>query len=93
MQWKLFATLAEAAGESEVQVPVETEQPTLRDAFDSLLEHYPDLEAHVVDEDGSLHGHVQVLRNEHNPFNDGDGWETTVSEGDELALLPPVSGG
>ncbi|MFB6152559.1 MAG: ubiquitin-like small modifier protein 1 [Haloarculaceae archaeon] len=92
MRWKLFATLAEAAGDSEVEVDVGS-GATVGDAFDALLESYPDLAAEVVDEDGDLYDHVRLLHDGRNPFTEEAGFETTVEEGDELALFPPVSGG
>jgi len=93
MRWKLFATMAEAAGERELDVEVDTEEPTLRDAFDALLAVHPELEPEVFDEEGVLHDHVRLLCEGTDPFVEGEGWETDVSEADELALFPPVSGG
>lgn len=93
MRWRLFATLAEAAGEDNVEVVVDDEQPTLRMALEELLTAYPALEEHVLSDDGSLQTHVQLLCDGENPFHDGAGWETDVSDIDELALFPPVSGG
>jgi molybdopterin synthase sulfur carrier subunit len=91
MRWRLFATLAEAAGDSEVRVDGECE--TVGDAFDALLETYPALEAEVLDDDGDLYDHVRLLHEGVDPFVEGEGFETAVADGDELALFPPVSGG
>jgi molybdopterin synthase sulfur carrier subunit len=91
MHWRLFATLAETAGTGEVAVDVEGEQ-TLREAFDALLAQHPDLESDLL-EDGALAGHVRLLVDGGDPFREGEGWETTVDAGTELALFPPVSGG
>lgn len=93
MRWKLFATLAEVAGENELGVAVETEDPTVRDALDALLAARPSLEAAVLDESGDLQSHIRLLHQGTDPFTDGDGWQTPVSPEDELALFPPVSGG
>jgi len=93
MRWKLFATLAESAGDNEVAVSVDADDPTLRDAFDALLDAYPALESQVLDDDGSLREHIRLLCDGEDPFHAGDGWETTVSRGTELALFPPVTGG
>ena len=92
MKWKLFANLAETAGTKEVEVDV---QPgaTFRDAFDALLDGHPELREEVVDEDGDIHEHIRVLRNQSNPFVADDGYDTVLEEGDTLALFPPVSGG
>jgi len=93
MRWKLFATLAETAGEREVSVAVDGAEPTLRDAFDALLTAHPDLEPELLDGDGQLADHVRLLCDGSDPFRAFDGWETTVEERTELAVFPPVSGG
>ena len=92
MQWKLFANLAEAAGERRIDVDTPAEA-TVGDALSALLDRYPDLEAEVLDESGELREHIQLLRNGRNPFVTAEGLETDLEEGDELALFPPVSGG
>ena len=92
MRWRLFATLAEAAGDTEVAVDVEPEA-TVGDAFDALLDAQPDLESEVLDEDGDLYDHVRLLHEGRDPFAEADGFDTPVDDGDELALFPPVSGG
>lgn len=91
MRWKLFADLAELAGDREVEVEVGPDA-TAGDALAALLEGRPDLEARVLDEDGELRDHVNVLRNGKS-VHAADGLDTGLSEGDELALFPPVSGG
>lgn len=93
MRWKLFATLAETAGDNTVEVSVEGETPTLRVALDALLESSPELEDQVLDADGSLQDHIRLLCDGEDPFRSGEGWETELSETTELALFPPVSGG
>ncbi|WP_129112997.1 ubiquitin-like small modifier protein 1 [Halegenticoccus tardaugens] len=91
MEWKLFADLAEVAGTRRVTVDLDGES-TVGDALDALLERRPALAARVLDDDGHLREHINVLRNGENVFTD-EGLETTVGDGDELALFPPVSGG
>lgn len=93
MRWRLFATLAEAVGDGTIEVAVDAEQPTVRVAFDELLAAHPELEEHVLSDDGTLQNHVRLLCDGEDPFRDGEGWETDVSSVDELALFPPVSGG
>ncbi|MFC5972524.1 ubiquitin-like small modifier protein 1 [Halomarina salina] len=92
MRWKLFANLAETAGERETEVDVEP-GATLRDALDALFDRHPELREQVTDDDGTLHDHVRVLRNSTDPFVEGEGYETTLEADDELAMFPPVSGG
>ena len=51
----------------------------------------PDLRD-VLFEDGALHPYIAVLLNGRN-INEIDGVMSALSEGDEVAQLPPVSGG
>lgn len=92
MQWKLFANLAEATGSKTVSVDVDGDA-TVADALDALVAAHPALADRVLDEEGRLHDHVNVLRNGENVFATGDGLETAVDDEDELAMFPPVSGG
>ena len=92
MEWKLFADLAEVAGDRHVAVDVD-EGATVRDAFDALLDARPALRDRVLDEDGDLREHINLLCNGANVFAEADGWTTELDDGDELALFPPVSGG
>jgi molybdopterin synthase sulfur carrier subunit len=92
MQWKLFANLAEAAGDRRIDVDLPG-GATIGDALTALLDRYPALEAEVLNDDGDLRDHIQLLRNGRNPFVTANGLETDLDEGDELALFPPVSGG
>jgi sulfur-carrier protein len=92
MEWKLFADLAELAGEKRVAVDAEPGD-NVGDALSALLATRPALEERVLDEEGDLEEHVNLLRNGKNVFTQGEGLETGLEEGDELALFPPVSGG
>ena len=92
MHWRLFATLAEAAGDTEVAVDLE-DGATVGDAFDALLSAHPALEEEVLDEKGDLYDHVRLLHDGADPFTEAEGFGTPLEEGDELALFPPVSGG
>jgi molybdopterin synthase sulfur carrier subunit len=86
MEWKLFADLAEVAGDRRVEV---AGGDTAGEALDALLDGRPALRERVLDGEGELLEHVTVLRNGETL---GD-LSASVEEGDELALMPPVSGG
>ncbi|MFD1569134.1 ubiquitin-like small modifier protein 1 [Halorubrum laminariae] len=90
MEWKLFADLAEIAGDRVIAVDTEAGD-TVGDALDALLDAHPDLRERVI-EDGTVADHINVLRNGRSVHHDG-GLSTTLEDGDELALFPPVSGG
>ncbi len=97
MRWRLFATLAETAGETTVDVspPERTDGGvlTVEDALSALLDAEPALETEVLDEDGSLADHIQLLHEGQDPTTTDEGMDRTVEPDDELALFPPVSGG
>ncbi|WP_418286327.1 ubiquitin-like small modifier protein 1 [Halorubrum sp. DTA46] len=91
MEWKLFADLAEIAGDRVIAVDVESGE-TVGDALDALLDGRPDLRDRVLDDDGAVADHINVLRNGRSVHLDG-GLDVTLDADDELALFPPVSGG
>ena len=93
MRWKLFATLSETVGDNVLEITVDAEEPTLRDAVDALLSAHPELESQVLDDDGTLQDHLRVLCDGEDPFHSAAGWETALSDVDELAMFPPVTGG
>lgn len=94
MEWKLFADLAELAGTGtvEVEVDVDGADATVADALAALLERHPAIEDRVLDDDGELREHINVLRNGES-VRTAAGLETELEADDELALFPPVSGG
>lgn len=91
MEWRLFADVAEVAGDGRVSVDVPPDA-TVGDALDALLDQEPALRERVLDDDGDLEAHLTVLRNGENVAPEG-GLDAEVAPDDELALLPPVSGG
>ncbi|RZH69340.1 ubiquitin-like small modifier protein 1 [Natrinema altunense] len=90
-EWKLFADLAERAGDKHVTVDAAAGD-TVGDALEALLEAAPELEDRVL-EDGELRSQINVLRNGTNVLVEEEGMETVLDADDELALFPPVSGG
>jgi len=90
MHWKLFADLAEITGDNEIAVEVATDEPTITDALNALVDSCPELEARIYTDDGELEPHLNLLKNGEAADS---GLSTAVKPGDELALFPPVSGG
>ncbi len=91
MEWRLFADLAERAGERRVEVSVDGE-PTARDALSALVDAHPALADRVYEDPETRSG----LRPSVTVVVAGDPvktLDTPVSEGADLALLPPASGG
>jgi molybdopterin converting factor subunit 1 len=76
---RLFARLRELAGEAELRHDL-PDGATVREAWDSLARQFPQLAAY----ERSLSAAVNA---------DYARFTTTLQEGDEVAFLPPVSGG
>jgi len=89
---RLYATLrARAGGEREVDVGL---QPgaSIGDAILALLARKPALEGHILDDAGRVVPYVSVFI-EGRDIRYLDGLATVLSDGDEIAIFPPVAGG
>lgn len=75
----LFASGREALGKSELTLEI-PEGSTVRDFQNLLKEMHPELRALI---ERSLFAKNEVFA----------GWDDILQPGDELALIPPVSGG
>jgi len=85
---RLYATLREAAGSGELHL----EASTLRELLETLSDHAgPALREHILSY-GEEDGGVVVLHNGRN-VPPGQASTLTLSDGDEVAMFPPVSGG
>jgi molybdopterin synthase sulfur carrier subunit len=88
---KLFANLREYAGVSEVTISGDT----VLDILNSLGQQYPQLKELIFENpeyEDELQGYINVLLNGEN-IQHLEGLSTQLKEHDEIAILPPVSGG
>lgn len=65
---------------------------TVSELLGALGGDYPGVQQRVVDELGALRPHVNVFVNGEN-IRHLDGMATSIGEGDEVWLLPAISGG
>lgn len=85
---RLVSLLREAvSGKGEVEIEINNDTVTLGEAIAKLFEEYPRLQKLVkeLEERGLT---VIYTVNGHSASRD-----TSVSDGDEIAILPPASGG
>ncbi|MDD2438691.1 MAG: MoaD/ThiS family protein [Methanosarcinaceae archaeon] len=88
---KLFANLRERAGTAELFLS----GARVLDVLESLIKKCPDLEEFIFEKGNKspeLCAYINVLINGNN-IRHLDSLETLLSDGDEIAVLPPVSGG
>ena len=68
------------------------EGSTVKDLLDELILSRQKLKLAIFDESGKVREYVILMKNRKNIDNLA-GLDTELSEGDEVAILPPVAGG
>ncbi len=71
---------------------IEVEATNVRAALQALERRYPALHRSVCDETGAVRRHVNLFVNTSH-VRDRDGLDTALAPGDEVTILPAVSGG
>jgi sulfur-carrier protein len=71
---------------------LELAAPSVRAVLDELERRYPSLHRSICDETGAVRRHVNLFVNESH-IRDRDGLDTALVAGDEVTILPAVSGG
>jgi len=89
MRVRIYGTLRTLVGATEVEVEA---SGTVRELLQELTAEHSALKERVLDDAGDLQSPINVLVNGRS-IRFLDGLNTTVQEGDELALFPPVGGG
>ena len=75
-------------GASAVVVEGDTVSAALKD----LVEKYPALKQHLVDERSELRSFINIYRND-DDIRYLDGHETLIHPGDTLSIIPSIAGG
>ena len=65
---------------------------SLRVVLEELQHRHPALYRSICDETGTVRRHVNLFVNTHN-MRDRNGLDTPLAPGDEVTILPAVSGG
>ncbi len=92
MQVNFYATLRPIVGGRQVEVSL-PEGAEVRDLVALLLERWPVLREHLVEDDGSLSRRVAVYVDGRNVRWLPDGEGTTLTPAQNVAIFPPVAGG
>lgn len=87
---RAFASFRDMLGK-DLEVNLE-EGSTVKDLLDNIISSRQPLRSAIFDESGKVRDYVILMKNRKN-IDYLSGLDTVLSEGDELAILPPVAGG
>lgn len=71
---------------------IEFDGQKVSDILEQLTSNYPNLKAHLLDDNGALRNFVNVFVNEDN-IRDQQNMDTAVADGDEVVIVPAIAGG
>lgn len=74
------------------EATVDASGATIRELIEDIAGRFPEFREKVMTESGDLHRFINVYANDED-VRYLQGMETTVSEGDTVAILPAVAGG
>ena len=85
---RLFANLREIVGNPRLVL----EANTIREVLATLRSEHPELQSVLCDDAGEVRSYITILVNGKN-IREINALATILSDGDEVAIFPPVSGG
>ncbi len=87
---RAFANFKDILGR-DLNVNLE-DSSTVKNLLDNLSTSHQGFRSVIFDESGRVKEYVILMKNRKN-IDSQNGLETKLSEGDEVAILPPVAGG
>jgi molybdopterin synthase sulfur carrier subunit len=87
---RAFANFRDILGK-ELRVELK-DKSTVKELLDGLCVSHQRLKSALFDESGRVREYVILMKNRKD-VDSLDGLKTTLSEGDEVAILPPIAGG
>ena len=92
MQVRFFATLRQIVGGRDFDISLPA-GATVRDLAEELARRWPELREHLFTDEGALSRRVAIYVDGRDARWLPDADATALSEGDCVALIPPVAGG
>jgi adenylyltransferase/sulfurtransferase len=71
---------------------VEVSGDTVASALESLAQRHPSVRPHLFDERGILRSYVNLFVNDED-IRQLQGYETPITEGDRIMIIPSIAGG
>jgi molybdopterin synthase sulfur carrier subunit len=91
MRLRFFSTIRQLVGKKEIEIRVDAPD-TIRNVLEKLAVEHPALKESILDNDGNLYDSILVFINGRN-IKFLDGLNSTIKEGDQLAIFPLLGGG
>lgn len=77
---------------TEQQSKVELEANTVEEAIHKLVRHYPNLQKHLLDDQGHIRSYVNIFVEDHN-IRDLQQNQTAVAQSQTISIIPAIAGG
>lgn len=88
---RFFATFKQITNQRDIEFSIE-EGVTIQQLLNVVFDQYQTLRNKIFDENNELKPWIHILKNGRN-IKFLDGMETKITNGDVIALFPPVAGG
>ncbi len=88
---RFFATFKQITNHREIEFEIE-EGTTIQQLLEVIFEQFVTLQDKIFNDNNELRPWIHILKNGRN-IKFLDGIETTLTDGDVVALFPPVAGG
>lgn len=92
MKVNFYATLRSIAGGKTSEFALDGEV-TAQELFDAIIARFPAMRDELLDDDGSLYGHVHYFINGRDVRFLEDDMSTIIKPEDEINVFPAVGGG
>jgi molybdopterin synthase sulfur carrier subunit len=92
VQVRFFASLRQVAGSKSIEFDF-ADPVSVRKLIREILEEIPGLEVDIIDDQGELHAHINVLVNGRDVrYLDGK-LDSLLADGDQVSIFPALGGG
>jgi molybdopterin synthase sulfur carrier subunit len=88
---RFFGQFKQISNEREIEYEIE-KCISISEFLNQVIKQFPKMKELLFDENNQLHTWVSILKNGRN-IKALEGIDTTIADGDILAIFPPVAGG